>query len=69
MNKIKVIAFKNLPTRLPIVQTVLVDLLLKQYPTSDFLKGFIYSALALIWIVFLIAFFNQEQVDIFKEKK
>lgn len=66
MKKREVIAYKNLPTRLPISRTILITLALSYWNAPGWLWGVVMTFLGLIWINSLILLFTQEYVDIFE---
>lgn len=60
----KVVAWKYLPTRLPVQFTVVVWLLVDRFRSqfSPFNQGAIWATMALIWIGSMIALWNEEHV-------
>ena len=67
--KRSVIARKNLPTNLPITNTVLFVLMYKVFPPDGY-WGILYSlwlaALVLLWLASIINVIAENQVDIFE---
>ena len=64
--KNEVIAFKNLPSRLPVIQSIVFWLLLDRVQPPRWCWGVIGTVLAFIWVVCLVGFFKQKEVDILK---
>lgn len=58
--KRKVIAFKYLPSRLPITFSILVWLLLDRFKPTDLWTGATYCFLVVLWIICIFGVFSQE---------
>jgi hypothetical protein len=68
MSRPKVIAFKNLPTRLPFGGTAIVWLLLDRLAIRGVWAGVIWTLWAIVAAIAVMAFFLQEQVDVLEKK-
>jgi hypothetical protein len=64
----KVIKPSNLPTRPPILLTVVVLLALDNWNAGDVTRGVFYTLLVIIWIVAIVMLVKEDHIDIFKEK-
>lgn len=67
--KRKVISFSNLPTRPPILATVVYVTALKVYEAPEWLWGAFGLFLFLGWVSAIYDFSTQEKTDIFKDDK
>lgn len=67
MNR-KVISFKNLPSRFPVLSTIVFYLLLDKLNSPGWLWGVVGTVMGLVWIGAIIAIWTQKQVDIFEGK-
>lgn len=65
----KVLMYKNLPTRLPVVSTTVAWLLLDRLQAPGWVWGAVGAFYVLIWIICLYGFWTEENIDIFGEKK
>ena len=63
----KVVSEKNLPTRFPIINTAVFYLLLDRFDASGWAWGVVFTILAIAWIISIIRFIKQEQVELFKD--
>jgi len=63
----KVIDTKNLPTRFPLIFSIVVYLLLDRFNVSDLIWGISITAVMLIWIIAVISFIDQTKIDIFND--
>lgn len=63
----KVIKTSNLPTRPPVLLTVVVLLALDHWQASDVTRGIFYAILVILWIAAIVLLFKEDQTDIFKE--
>ena len=66
--KTKVVANKNLPVPMPLQFSLICYLLLDKFQAAGWVWGAVGVILALLWIVYFIAIFSTEQVDLFKGK-
>ena len=66
--KTKVVANKNLPVPMPLQFSLICYLLLDKFQAAGWAWGAVGVILALLWIVYFIAIFSTEQVDLFKGK-
>lgn len=64
----RVIAFKNLPFRLPIGGTLVIVMALDYYNFPEIAKGIVYGLLALTWIAAIVGVVTQKQVNILEDK-
>ncbi len=67
MTKRKVIAFSNISTPIPLQTTAVVYLLLDKIQAAGWIWGAVGCTLVLIWLVWIVGFFIEEEVDIFKK--
>ena len=61
-NKLEVISYKYLPTRLPITFTMCVYLLMDKFQPSQLWQGVFYSIMVIIWLIAIIAISSQKTV-------
>ena len=59
MSRLKVVSRANIPTGLPLTQTVLAYLLMEELSAPSWVQGAVYTVFGLLWIVCIIAMFNQ----------
>lgn len=64
----KVIKTSNLPTRPPILLTIVVLLALDNWHAGDVTRGVFYTLLVIIWIAAIVMLVKEDHIDIFKEK-
>lgn len=64
----KVVKVSNLPTRPPVVLTIVTLLALDHWHASDVTRGVFYALLVILWIAAIIMLIKEDQIDIFKEK-
>lgn len=64
MESKKVISKKNLPTRSPILATVVYVLAMDYWNAPQWLWGAVGLLLVFIWIAWIVSFFNQDEIDI-----
>lgn len=67
--KNKVIAYKNLPTKWPLVPTAVIYLVLDRLDASKFYWGLMTGIIFILWLSVAYIVFTQEQVNIFDEGK
>lgn len=65
---IKVISYKNLPARAPILLTAVAYLYLDRYNAPGWVWGIVGTLMAFLWISYMLANYWQEQIDLRKEK-
>lgn len=58
---------KNLPTRLPIYNTLIIVIALDYWSAPDWLWGVLGTLVLIAWVSVLISFFKDDYVDIFHE--
>jgi hypothetical protein len=63
----KIYVIKNVPTRLPVVGTVLYAFLMDYYNASDFWWGVFIVVFTIIWIICIYALCLQETIDLTKD--
>lgn len=66
MNKIKVISRRNLPGKLPLLQTLVAILSLDYWNAPQWLWGVVGIILTMYWIVDIFFIINSKQVNIFE---
>jgi len=59
----------NVPIRLPIQSTILYSFLLWHFEVNPIWWGVFITLYSILWIVVLIAKFNEERIDLDKEEK
>lgn len=59
----------NLPSRLPIVTTVVLFIALDHWNASDLVRGIFYTLFAVVWILSIIGIYVGEEVDLFEFEK
>ena len=64
MESKKVISKKNLPTRSPILATVVYVLAMDYWNAPQWLWGAVGLLLVFIWIAWIVSFFNQDEIDV-----
>lgn len=64
MESKKVISKKNLPTRSPILTTVVYVLAMDYWNAPQWLWGAVGLFLIFIWIAWIVSFFNQDEIDV-----
>lgn len=64
MESKKVISKKNLPTRSPILATVVYVLAMDYWNAPQWLWGAVGLLLIFIWIAWIVSFFNQDEIDV-----
>jgi len=64
MESKKVISKKNLPTRSPIMATVVYVLAMDYWNAPQWLWGAVGLLLVFIWIAWIVLFFNQDEIDV-----
>lgn len=64
----KVFKMKNMPSRPPVFSSVLCYLSLEYWKAPEYLYGVFGVLFALIWITYIVAFFTEEEVDLFEGK-
>lgn len=69
MSKKKVITWKNLPPRSPVLLTWVAALSHSVWDIPEWGWGLMWGLIALIWVGVIVEFFQCENVDIFKEDK
>jgi hypothetical protein len=70
MKKQKVVSVRNLPTRPPIILTVVIWLLLDRLKAPGYVWGILGTLICFMWIAFVVGMFNEDMTDIWpKEPK
>jgi hypothetical protein len=69
MKKSKVIKSKNLPTRLPLWQTITTLLALDYWNAPQWLWGVLATVFLIVWGVGVAGLISEDSVDIFKDKQ
>jgi hypothetical protein len=64
----KVIKTSNLPTKPPVLLTVVTLVALDHWHAGDVTRGVFYALLVILWIAAIVLLFKEDQTDIFKEK-
>jgi hypothetical protein len=67
--KNKVLSRKNLPTGIPLFQTITILIVIDHWNLSDLWRGINYVAIGLLWLAYAVSVFKDEGVDIFEDKK
>jgi hypothetical protein len=67
LKKQKVVAAKNLPTRLPIIGTIVWYLFFDKINAPGWAWGALGVILIVGWIVSIIAVYQQESTEVFKD--
>ena len=67
MKKRKVVARKNLPTRFPLIETIVLYLLFDKINALEWAWGVLVAVLIIGWIASIIVVYQQESIEIFKE--
>ena len=62
----KVIKRTNLPSRLPIWNTLILYMFLDLYGFSATVQAVVWTVWVMIWIIVLVNFWNEKDVDIFE---
>jgi hypothetical protein len=62
--KNKVIHFKSLPTRWPITKTAVVWLLLDRFHPAGWVRGVVWTLVALIWVLAAMGRYHEEYVEL-----
>ena len=65
----KVVSYKNLPPRSPILGTIVYYLLLEHFHAPSWVYGVTVTLLGVVAFAWIIALYKAEYVDIFEEKK
>jgi hypothetical protein len=68
MSKRNVMAIKNMPTRLPIIKTIVAGLLLDRFHAPQWMWGATIMLFILGWIGFTQKIANEKQVNLFPEQ-
>jgi hypothetical protein len=68
MKDLKVIAWKNLPTRLPIWGSLVVWLTLDRLHAPGWVYGAAGAVVGIIWIICIVLLIHEKQVDIFEPR-
>ena len=66
--KIKVISWKNMPSRLPIFPTITTYLFLDRLGAAGWVWGAVGCVFVIGWAIAIIAMSTQTKVDIFESK-
>lgn len=69
MKKTKVIARTNLPTRPPLLFSMVVYLMLEHFNAAGWVYGIVGTIAVIFWICFFVNLFDQDSVDIFKKSE
>ena len=69
MEKKKVLSYSNLPSRLPVLHTVVLYILLDFYDAREWVWGVVGVIMCLVWISSAVSLFVTTRVDIFKNDK
>ena len=67
--KRKVIAYKNLPAKLPLTQTLLVLLILDKYNAPQWVWGVVITIYSLLWILSIVSIANEKLYDLFDDNQ
>ena len=65
----KVIKRDNLPTRLPVLFTLVVWLLLDRFDPDGWVHGAVWAVVVLLWVGSVVALVREQDVDIFGGRK
>ena len=65
----KVIAYKEMPSRLPFMQTAVLYLLLDHFRSPGYVWGVAFTMMAIYWIVAIVVLCVQEQTLIFTSRE
>jgi hypothetical protein len=60
----KVISYKNIPSRLPLSSTVLYWLVLDYYKASPIFWGVFFTVATVLWLAAIVGLFTEERTDI-----
>lgn len=69
MKKTRTISYLNLPTRLPMIQTIVVYLLLVHINASAVTYAIVGTVIVFIWLAVIIRLFAEERINIFRDKE
>lgn len=64
----KVISRKNLPTRLPVLFTLVVWLLLDRFDPAGWVHGAVWAVVVLLWVACIFQLAKEREVDVFRER-
>lgn len=67
MDRKKVIDRKNLPVKFPLMQSILIYVVLDYYNAPGWLWGILTTLYSLIWILAIISFTREIDVNIFSQ--
>ncbi len=65
----KTISRKNLPVRLPFIQTALAILLMDYYNAAEWVRGVVGCFIVILWIFALCIKSQEEDIDFFEKEK
>lgn len=66
--KKKVISRGNIPPSSPVLSTVVAILAMDYWDAAEWVWGGVGLLLLMLWIAFIISFWNNDHVDIFEDK-
>jgi len=66
--KIKVIALKNLPTKVPVLSSAVIYLYMDKFNASPLIWGIVGTLWGLFLLLSIVAVCTQERVDLFKSQ-
>lgn len=67
--KKNVISRRNLPTRMPVLTTVICWLVLDRIAAPGWVQGAAWTFIGLLWVASLANFADERDVDVFKDRK
>lgn len=67
LSDMKVIKYKNLPTRLPLFQTLTTFLAMDYWCAPSWMFGAVSFAVVVVWIACIHSIVSNETVDLFKK--
>lgn len=67
MKNRKVISYKNLPSKIPLLSSAVAYLLLEKFNAAGWVWGVFITLFSLIWIVMIYGLATEETTDVFKK--
>lgn len=69
MKKKKIIAYTNFKTKNPLWETAITVMMLDYWEAPQWLWGVVGCLWFLLWVLWIVGFWTEEEVDVFKEKE
>lgn len=64
----KVISYKNLPARFPVLLSLVAWLMLDRLDPAGWVQGVVWTVIGILWIASFIGAYTQDLVDVFNGK-